>query len=345
MSTTNSHFGSSAREAGFCSFTCPLVSRRRHMGRNRKWVLQDDIQEAVWRTILRGPRPPSHKWEKRSKSDVSRTQPFSGSATEVSGTASAQETAGACQNAIPSVEREDPDAASPDQAMEAARARVVKLRGILATWGEDDDMFPEEGRSKSPGKARSKTKKKKKKNERKHKTGRRGLSSHRYNPQERPVSERIQSTKLFVERKQKRVDKAKETVARAREALASAVVDQEQQEVLLTGKGGWQNFNMRRRPFFPLLRWTRNMHFQMFLSSCGCKAPSFDFSASWRVCVRSIHAFGHINWCSEDPIGNYGVTRTGFQRVACQTDVIKIRFEMNPCWGSFESRAVAQFAG
>ena len=30
---------------------------------------------------------------------------------------------------------------SPDQAM-AARARVVKLRGILATLGEDDDMFP-----------------------------------------------------------------------------------------------------------------------------------------------------------------------------------------------------------
>ena len=26
--------------------------------------------------------------------------------------------------------------------MEAARARVVKLRGILATLGEDDDMFP-----------------------------------------------------------------------------------------------------------------------------------------------------------------------------------------------------------
>ena len=36
-----------------------VPSARRYMGRNRKWVLQDDIQEAVWRTILRGPRPPS----------------------------------------------------------------------------------------------------------------------------------------------------------------------------------------------------------------------------------------------------------------------------------------------
>ena len=36
------------------------------MGRNRKFVLADDLQQAVWRTILRGPRPPSAKWEKRS---------------------------------------------------------------------------------------------------------------------------------------------------------------------------------------------------------------------------------------------------------------------------------------
>ena len=43
--------------------TCPLVLGRHHMGCNRKWVFQDDIQ-AVWRTILRGPRPPSHKWKK-----------------------------------------------------------------------------------------------------------------------------------------------------------------------------------------------------------------------------------------------------------------------------------------
>ena len=50
---------------------------------------------------------------------------------------------------------------------------------------------------------------------------------------ERPVSERIQSTKWFVEKKQKRVERAKETVAQAREALAVALIVQEQQEVLL----------------------------------------------------------------------------------------------------------------
>ena len=36
------------------------------MGRNRKFVLKDDLQQAVWRTILRGPRPPSAKWGRSS---------------------------------------------------------------------------------------------------------------------------------------------------------------------------------------------------------------------------------------------------------------------------------------
>ena len=36
-----------------CTFaSCQL------MGRNRKWVLEDKIQDAVWEIILRGPRPP-----------------------------------------------------------------------------------------------------------------------------------------------------------------------------------------------------------------------------------------------------------------------------------------------
>ena len=41
-------------------------------------MLEDDLQQAVWRTILRGPRPPSAKWEKRSPpSAVSKSSPVS----------------------------------------------------------------------------------------------------------------------------------------------------------------------------------------------------------------------------------------------------------------------------
>ena len=40
----------------FVCVSCALVlTVRPHMRRNRKWVLQDDIQEVVWRTILPWP--------------------------------------------------------------------------------------------------------------------------------------------------------------------------------------------------------------------------------------------------------------------------------------------------
>ena len=95
---------------------------------------------------------------------------------------------------------------SPDQAMEAARARVIKLQGVLTTLGEDDEMYPTilEAFRKAQSRA-----------------------------QERPVSERIQSTQWFVDRKRKRVERAKEIVAKARDTLASALADPEQQEALL----------------------------------------------------------------------------------------------------------------
>ena len=55
-------------------FRALVPSARRHMGRNRKWVLQD-VQEAVWRTILRGPCPPSHRWPLAQKSQNKSNQP------------------------------------------------------------------------------------------------------------------------------------------------------------------------------------------------------------------------------------------------------------------------------
>ena len=90
--------------------------------------------------------------------------------------------------------------------MEAARARVLKLQGVLTTLGEDDEMYP---------------------------TVLEALKKAQSRAQERPVSERIQSTQSFIDRKQKRVERAKEIVAKARDTLASAIADQEQQEALL----------------------------------------------------------------------------------------------------------------
>ena len=184
------------------------------MGRNRKWVLQDDIQEAVWRTILRGPRPPSNKWEMRSKSDVSK--PHSKGAKGVPRKDPPVPKKPHVQAKAQSVQKDHPwqdsktpkprEPLSPDQVMEAARARVVKLQGVLTTLGEDDEMYP---------------------------TILEALRKAQSRAQERPVSERIQSTQWFVDRKRKRVERAKDIVAKARDTLASAHADEEQQEALL----------------------------------------------------------------------------------------------------------------
>ena len=40
------------RQVFVCVFCAVVPSARRSMGHNRKWVLQDDIQEAMWRTIF-----------------------------------------------------------------------------------------------------------------------------------------------------------------------------------------------------------------------------------------------------------------------------------------------------
>ena len=39
----------------FVVFVVHFVSHDRPMGKNRKWVLEDNLSEAVWRTFLRGP--------------------------------------------------------------------------------------------------------------------------------------------------------------------------------------------------------------------------------------------------------------------------------------------------
>ena len=65
------HFGSSHS----CSSRFLLAFVRR-MGRNRKFVLEDNLQqEVVWRTIMRGPRPPSASWPQKGKHNSSAAAP------------------------------------------------------------------------------------------------------------------------------------------------------------------------------------------------------------------------------------------------------------------------------
>ena len=106
------------------------------MGRNRKWVLEDNLQEEVWRTIMRGPRPPSVRWEKRNPSAASSNtiqkhlkQPN----VKASNTKAAKpQSQGSVPVKVPF---------HPDEVMAAARSRVAKLQTVLATLGEDDETF------------------------------------------------------------------------------------------------------------------------------------------------------------------------------------------------------------
>ena len=127
--------------------SCALVpTARRHMGRNRKWVLQDDIQEAVWRTILRGPRPPSNKWEMRNKSDVSKPH-----------STSAQEAAGSGQSTVRSEGAETPRATVSRSGHGGSPCQSGQVAGCPYHFGRGRRDAPhnsgssEAGRIESPG--------------------------------------------------------------------------------------------------------------------------------------------------------------------------------------------------
>ena len=90
--------------------------------------------------------------------------------------------------------------------MVAARSRVVKLRTVLATLGEDDEASTTINAALQKAEAQA---------------------------QERPVVEQIQSTQLFIARKEKRVEQVRQAVVQARDALDKAVAIQQEQEALL----------------------------------------------------------------------------------------------------------------
>ena len=161
------------------------------MGRNRKFVLEDDRRQAVWRTILRGPRPPSVQWNRMRN-------PASAASKPNHPKPEPQKKNQKVPVSRPPVPRRE--AVSPDQATSAARQRVVKLEAILATLGEEDEIYP---------------------------TLLAALKKAQSKSQERSVSDRISSTKSFLLRSQKRVEQARQVAVKAREALAEVIVSGE----------------------------------------------------------------------------------------------------------------------
>ena len=161
-------------------------------GEDRRWVLEDKIQQAVWQTVLRGPRPPSNRW---TKSNAFATQnALKNKTPEVKVVKHPGQTSTPPRVSLP-----------PEEAQEAARKRVVKLRAVLDTLGEDNETYP---------------------------TIKAALQKAEVQAQERPISEQTRITKMFISRKQKKVEQTRLETEKAKESLSRAQTEQVEQEAL-----------------------------------------------------------------------------------------------------------------
>ena len=186
------------------------------MGRNRKWVLENDLSEAVWRTILRGPRPPSVVWPRGSErpSSVSKSpgglnqgRPPHHQSTK------SRASKGLAKLCAPTSVR-----LSPDERVAEARTRVARLEAALQVLGETS---PEaQPIQESLRKAREQCR-------------------------VQPVGERLDSTLKFIQRSRVRIEKiqvdptreqsllqqALESLERLRDEAASSVPEPTQEQM------------------------------------------------------------------------------------------------------------------
>ena len=198
-------------------------SRYLCMGRNRKWV----SEEAVCRTMMRGPRPPSASWSLTGKRSSSAAAPSKGQsppsldAKKVQATPVPKSKVSSIQAAITGL-GPDPDPVvlsslrdalqmakesskpspnlptepgkSPEARVAEAQARVSRLQAAMDLLGVDNQ-------DAEPLKASVET-------------ARRQCSVH-------PVGERLDSCEKYVERAQGRVERQKKVVEEAQQVLAN----------------------------------------------------------------------------------------------------------------------------
>ena len=145
------------------------------MGRNRKWVLEDNLSEAVWRTILRGPRPPSVTWgSNKSSASVLGKQPHNPVPKKGKGKGQSKDAGPPVQS--PAVPKPN---LNPDEQLKAAQTRVVKLEAAIMAIGDEDPAVA--GLKEALAKARAQA-------------------------QLRPVQDRIAHTEAFLDRSRKKME-------------------------------------------------------------------------------------------------------------------------------------------
>ena len=111
------------------------------MGRIRKWILEDSIQDATWKTILRGPRPPSARSEKhRSPSGGAN---LAKKDVKSKDSAQARQSKADAAKVVPTQPRSVRQ--SPPEAHTAARGQVSWLQAALSALGDADTVEKESG--------------------------------------------------------------------------------------------------------------------------------------------------------------------------------------------------------
>ena len=113
------------------------------MGRNRKWVLEDSIQDAVWKTILQGPRPPSVRWEKERNQSAAANPKKQFKSKDIVPTRPEARTPKVVPSQPPRSVRQ-----SPPQVRAAAHSKIARLQAAISALG-DADMAEKESLVKS----------------------------------------------------------------------------------------------------------------------------------------------------------------------------------------------------
>ena len=166
---------------------------RQFMGRNRKWVLEDNLTEAVWRTILRGPRPPSVTWgSNKSSANVPRKKSHNPVPKKGKGKGQSKDAGPPVQS--PAVPKPN---LNPDEQLKAAQTHVVKLEAAIMAIGDEDLAVA--GLKEALAKARAQA-------------------------QLRPVQDRIAHTEAFLDRSRKKMEALSAEVSRIQEVMAELTI-------------------------------------------------------------------------------------------------------------------------
>ena len=150
-----------------------------------------------WYEVIRGPRPPSVQWPHQQKGKGKGVAP---SAAPRGRWRNPDRGAGRQpgRNAPPpSVPTGGNERRTPEEVVQGARARVVKLEAAISAVGESDPTFP---------------------------ALREALSQARRQAQVPPVESRIKSSEFFIERAKNRVEKARKEVDDAKAKVVAAEI-------------------------------------------------------------------------------------------------------------------------